>query len=645
LTLKTGRAVAHWSFVALALLLTLYIAVVSFGAVGESVRFFAVVVTAITIITTVLGIRDLIDARLQGPGGWWWVTKLCLAGVALFLALAGGGYEAVNMDALIVAAPYYGSTQIAMGALLLGAVVIAGWLHWGWVLPGVVVVGVIYFFFGEHVSAPLLQHPHYDASFVMNYLTLDPTSGVFMFLQVLTDELYFLILFGAILVGIGVVRLFMEVGNAVGTRVSGGAAFPAIIASGVLGAILAQAVASTTIIGRLTIPTMQKAGYSASMAGAIETLAATSGQLMPPILGLAAFIMAALLNIPYITIALASLVPALLYLVPLVFVVMSYSGKHRLGAMQGVRVDYHAIWRLLPSFVLPFGVVIWMLTRYISPALTGLVGIVVAFVVWSLNGKYRVSFRELLRGVETGLELVVVLAILILLIGPLAQTFQTTGLSNNSGLYLGLILPHSKFVLLVAAAVVSLLLGMGLPTPIAYLATVLTMGSFLIQVADVDPMLAHFFMFYFAVFSTITPPVAVGALAASKIANVSYWYIGGQSMKIALSMFILPFAFVYNPVLLEFPKLSWELLAVAVVVLLVQWCFACSQFEHMFRTLGRAERSVLFLIGALGFVTLLQPDWGIRVGFGLAAVAISAYFFASARSRRRSGTVPGAVGE
>ena len=631
MTLTSARSLVHQVFVVLAFLLTVYVGLVAFGVLKEDVSFTATVAMSITILTAILGIRDLLDRRLEGPCGPWWTAKMCLAFVALVFGAVGGGYCAINMDAIIVASPFFTATPMIMGALLLAGVILASWLHWGFILPSIVVLSIVYFFFGQGIGIQLLAHPPYDTGFVMNYLALDPSQGLYMFFHVLTSDLYFLILFGAVLVGIGVVRLFMEIGNVVGSRVSGGAAFPAIIASGVLGSILAQAVASTTIIGRLTIPTMKKAGYSASMAGAIETLAATSGQLMPPILGLAAFIMAALLNEPYVTVALAAFVPAVLYLVALVFSVMSYSGRAGIEKMN-VTVDWQAIWRLLPSFVIPFGVVIFMLTRYYPPALTGLVGIVLALLVWALNGRYRVSVRELLAGMATGFELVVVLAVLILLIGPLAQSFQTTGLSNNFGVYLALLVPNSKFVILLIAALVAMILGMGLPTPIAYLASVLAIGSFVIQIGNVDALPAHFFLFYFAVFSTITPPVAVGALAASKIANVSYWHVGGQSLKVALAMFILPFLFVYNPELLAFPKVSWDLLAVTVLVVLVQWCICCCQFGYMYRRLGIAERLVLFIVGVVGFVSLLFADWPLRLAFAAAALAISVYFYLSART-------------
>ncbi len=631
MTLKSARTHIHRVFVVLALLLTVYLGLVAFGILNEDVSFAATVAMSITILTSMLAVRDLLDRRIEGQRGVWWTTQLGLAVLALAMGAIGGGYCAINMDHIIVASPFFELTPMIMGALLLAGVVVASWLHWGWILPGIVVLSIVYFFYGQGIGIPSLAHPAYDTGFIMNYLALDPSQGLYLFFHVLTSDLYFLILFGAILVGIGVVRLFMEIGNFVGARVSGGAAFPAIIASGVLGSILAQAVASTTIIGRLTIPTMKKAGYSASMAGAIETLAATSGQLMPPILGLAAFIMAALLNMPYVTIALAAFIPAILYLIALIFSVMSYSGRAGIKKLD-VTVDWNAIWRLLPSFVVPFGVVIWMLTLYVSPALTGLVGIGLALVIWALNGKYRVSVREVLAGIATGLELVVVLAILILLIGPLAQSFQTTGLSNNFGVYLALLVPNSKFIILLIAALVAMILGMGLPTPIAYLASVLAMSSFLIQIGQVGALQAHFFLFYFAVFSTITPPVAVGALAASKIANVSYWYVGGQSLKVAVAMFILPFLFVYNPELLAFPELSWQLGAVFVLVALVQWCISCSQFGYMFRRLGMAERVVLFLIGVAGFVALLFPDWGIRSATGAAAVIATAYTYWSART-------------
>ena len=332
MALKAARSLAHRTFVVLAFLLTVYVGVVAFGLLRQDVTSAAIIAMSVTVITSILGIRDQIDRGLLGQRGAWWMVKLCIGVLSLVLGAVGGGYELLHMDELVIAAPFFDSTQIAMGGMFVAAVILASWLHWGWILPGLVVVSIVYFFAGHNIQNPLLSHPQYDTGFIMNFLVLNPSQGVFMFLQLLTDDLYFLILFGTVLVGVGVVRLFMEIGNEVGAHVSGGAAFPAIIASSALGSIIAQAVASTTIIGRVTIPTMIKAGYSPSMAGAIETMAASSGQIMPPILAVSAFIMAALLNIPYVTIALAAFVPALLYVVALVFSVMSYSAGSGSGS-------------------------------------------------------------------------------------------------------------------------------------------------------------------------------------------------------------------------------------------------------------------------------------------------------------------------
>ncbi len=618
-------------FIALTALLSLYVGLVALGVLDEDPTFVGVVAVSVVIITCILKMRDLFNDALASERGPRWMASLALSVTALLMALVGGGYQATHMSDLLSASPFFEPLQLTMGAVFLAAVVLASMLHWGLILPGIVTIAIAYFFYGHRLDSPLFSHPPYDLGFVLNYLALDPSQGVFLFLRTLTADLWFLIIFGAILVGIGVVRLFMELGNAIGTKVAGGAAFPAIIASGAVGSILAQAVASTTIIGRLTIPAMMRSGYSPSISGAIETLAATSGQLMPPILGLAAFIMAALLNTPYASIALAALIPALLYLAALVFAVMSYSARLRIGTIS-VKVDWHAIWRLLPAFVVPFGAVMWLLMRYVSPAIAGSLGIVLAICIWALSGRYRVSAREVWTGVVTGFELVILLAILILLIGPLAQTFQSTGISNNFGLYLALLVPDSKFVILLVSAVVVMVLGMGLPTPIAYLASVLTMGSFLIQVGKVDALLAHFFLFYFAVFSTITPPIAVGALAASKIANVSYWYIGGQSLKIAVPMFILPFVFVYNPALLEFPRVSWALAFVVALVLLVQALLASAQFGYLFRHLSGFERTFLFLVAAAGFVALLADGVTSKVVFAAVALLIGVYLYWTGRT-------------
>ena len=148
-------------------------ALVAFGVINEDVWFAASVATTITILTALLGVRDLLDRRLQGETGAWWTAKMCLAVLALLMGAVGGTYCTVKMDEIIVASPFFTTTPMIMGALLVAGVVIASWLHWGLILPGIVVLSIVYFFYGDGISIQSLAHPAYDTGFVMNYLALD----------------------------------------------------------------------------------------------------------------------------------------------------------------------------------------------------------------------------------------------------------------------------------------------------------------------------------------------------------------------------------------------------------------------------------------------------------------------------------------
>ena len=196
------------------------------------------------------------------------------------------------------------------------------------------------------------------------------------------------------------------------------------------------------------------------------------------------------------------------------------------------------------------------------------------------------------------------LALLLIAIGPLGQAFLTTNLSGRLGTYLVHVLPDSPLVLLVGAAILSLILGMGLPTPVAYLVVALALVPFM-QLIGVKPFLAHYFVFYFAVYSALSPPVAVAALAAAKLSGASFWDTGKESMKLASTTFIIPFAFVYRPQLLEFPNLGWNVVPPLVEILLIQWTSSIGLFGYFRRPLGLAERGLFLALTALGYWAMI----------------------------------------
>ncbi|EDM69883.1 hypothetical protein RAZWK3B_10987, partial [Roseobacter sp. AzwK-3b] len=263
--------------------------------------------------------------------------------------------------------------------------------------------------------------------------------------------------------------------------------------------------------------------------------------------------------------------------------------------------DREMIVRLLPTFVISFGVVLWLLLGYRSPAIAGLWGIIIALGLAMFQGKYRPKWTRLYSAMEEGFYLVAILSLLLIAVGPLGQVMLTTNLSGRLGAVLVQYLPDSQLLLLLGAMCVSLVLGMGLPTPVAYLIVALALVPFMQQIG-VPPLQAHFFVFYFAVFSTLTPPIAVSVLAAAKLADASFLKTAGESMKIALTTFIIPFAFVFSPELMTFPNLTWAVVPPLLEVLLIQLTVSIACYGHVFRNLRGWERWTIGLAAFAGFL-------------------------------------------
>jgi TRAP-type uncharacterized transport system fused permease subunit len=238
---------------------------------------------------------------------------------------------------------------------------------------------------------------------------------------------------------------------------------------------------------------------------------------MPPVLGLAAFLIAAFLGIAYVQVVKAAVLPGILYMTGVAIGVIVYAKRHDLPRLEGT-ANLGLVWRLIPTFVVSFLVVIVMLVNYYSPSVAGLSGIATAHVLSVFQGRYRPTLKGMRAALIEGLLLVSLLSLLLIAIGPLGQAFQTTNLSGKLGIWLIGILPDSKIVLLIGAAVLSIVLGIGLPTPVAYLIAALAVVPFMIQIG-IAPLPAHYFAFYFAIYATLSPPVAESVLAAAKLAD------------------------------------------------------------------------------------------------------------------------------
>ncbi|MEE8189074.1 MAG: TRAP transporter fused permease subunit [Kiloniellales bacterium] len=617
-TWKTVRLALSVPFWAAGAVLTFYIGLNVFGFIRNSSEHYATFVLAIVVMTGLLALRNAVDRQGGRAPDWRFWARLAAALLGSLLATAGAGFVLLNAVRFEMIQPFFEPFDVQMGLVLAAGILILTWIHWGPLLTAIVVGAIVYFFYGHQIGNVLFAHPEYDTNFVMNYVSLGTNQGFYWLAQVAADSIYFLIFYAAILLGLGMLQMVLEIGKVSGRYIHGGASFPAIVGSGIVASVMGQAVSNVVLTGRFTIPMMKENGYRASMAGAIEAVASTSGQIMPPILGLAGFIIASFLNVPYIEVALSALIPAFLFLSGVTIGILIYARRYKLPKLE-TRADRKLILRMLPAFLGSFIVVLVLLLNYHSPAFAGLAGTAVALVLCLFQGRYRPKLKKFLESVEDGLVLIALLSLLLIAIGPLGQVILTTNLSGRLGAALVGILPDIKVVLLLGAMVVSLVLGMGLPTPVAYVVVVLALSPFLQQLG-VPALHAHFFVFYFAVFSTLTPPVAVSVLAAAKLANARFLDTAADAMKLAVTTFLIPFAFVFHPQLLSFPNLTWSVIPPVVLLLVLQWTVSVAAYGYFRRNLGAVERTAFTLVSLAGFLAIVTPGATTKLLFALLLV-------------------------
>jgi len=566
-------------------------------------------------------------------------AKTAMLCVSLAAGLLGPIYLWLNIERLEVSAGLLNSWDVAVGLTALGGMIMAGLFTWGWVLTTVVCASLLYFFFGDLVSG-FLGHIPYAAGFVVSYTTLHPVYGIYWLIPLTADVVFYVLLFSAVLAQTGTIGALLELGKAVGRRVSGGAAYPAVVGSALVGTMVGQAVANVVITGRITIPQMKRQGFEPEMAAAVETSAAAGSLIMPPVMGLGAFVMAFYLNVPYITVAFAATIPALLYYAGVglgVYFHARATGAERLVAP----IDWGLVLRVLPTFVISLGVLTFLLLSMYTPKLAGFWALLTAAVVpFIVQGPYRPRFRAVLDGVLDGAKTAAKLGLLLALIGPVAQAVITTGLGTSFANALILspfgAMPALALPLVMLATLVT---GAAIPEAATYVIMALALAPFLEEVGF-SRLAAHMFVFYYAVFATIVPPVAITAMTAAQLAGASFMETARRALKLAFVGLFVPFVFIFNPVLLEFPTVSLPLLmafgstVVGLVGLSAAW------WGWLGGPLRRPERS-LVAFGGLCFLAWAAVNRGELMGAGVAlgGLAVLGQWL---RARRRAEAALGA---
>ncbi|AMM85584.1 C4-dicarboxylate ABC transporter [Martelella sp. AD-3] len=469
------------------------------------------------------------------------------------LGVAASGYVLANMVHLKEVFGFPDPMDVAVGVVLIGLVVIATRAAWGWTLPIVAAIFVAYFLWGDGLPGHLYHRP-FNFDYVVSYLSIG-LSGIFgQFLGISANQVFLFVVFGSLLGIIKVNDFFLEAGKIAGKAFRGGPGQTAVVSSGFIGMISGAAVANVAVTGSFTIPYMKQVGYKPQHAGAIEAAASTGGQLMPPVMGAAAFLMASFLGVSYDAVMLAGILPAILYFWGVMLGVQFLAVRFGIKAPLE-RVDFRKLMRRLPLFGLPLAVLITLLIMQYSPAKSAFWAILLAIGLSYIDPQTRPRPLELVKSIAGGALIGAQIGISLAIVGMIAQTLITTGLGNKIAGLVEILSAGNLLIGLALTMVVSIILGCGVPTSAAYTLVAIVVIPSVIKMG-VEPMAAHFFSFYFAVISSLTPPVALAALAGAGIAGAPYFKTALSAAKLAISGFIIPFLIIFNP-LLTFNPVSW----------------------------------------------------------------------------------------
>ena len=555
-----------------------------------------------------------------------WFDWLCIAG-----SIAIAVYLAVVFDRLTVSGGRFETIDVVFSVLCLVLVLEAARRVTGLILPILAVLFIVYDYYGRSMPG-LFRHRGYDLDRIVTFM-YESTEGIFSTaIGVSSTYIFLFILFGAILQKSGMGQFFNDIALALAGQARGGPAKVAVLASGFLGSINGSAIANVVTTGAFTIPMMKRVGYQRNFAGAVESAASVGGQIMPPIMGAAAFIMAETLGIPYTQIVLVAIIPAVLYYLGILIQV------HLRATSQGLRgisrENLPAVMDVMKErghLLLPLLFLLYMLffsgTTILFAAVTTIFVTIAAAMV---RKSTRMSLLDIVHALRDGALTAVSVAVACACVGIIVGVATQTGFGVKlAGTIVtiggGLLLPT-----LLMTAVACIILGMGLPSIPAYIIVATMAAPALVQL-DVAPLAAHLFVFYFGLFANITPPVALAAFAAAGLSGGSPMRTGFLAMRLALGGIIVPFVFVYQPELLMLDGTAADTVRAAVILLIGVALLAVAAEGHLFVPLPIWLRIVLAL-GAIGLVT---PDYVLDlIGAVAALAAIGVAMFMARRQGR-----------
>jgi TRAP transporter 4TM/12TM fusion protein len=627
----------------------------------------------------VFGVASLLTERRTAKIAYWAI------GIVGFVL---GFYHWMFYEQLILRAGDPNRIDIVVGVIVVLLVFEAGRRMMGPILPIICAVFLSYGLFGQYLPSPLNTRG-YDFGQVVDQMFLG-TEGIYGIpVYVSSTYIYLFILFGAFLERAGMIGLFTDLAMGTVGHARGGPAKVAVISSGLMGTINGSGIANVVTVGQFTIPLMKRFGYPAYFAGAVEATSSMGGQIMPPVMGAVAFIMAETINVPYATVCIAAIVPALLYYYSAFWAVHLEAGKRGLmGLSKDECPNPIAALRKNWFLLMPLAALVVLLFAGYTPLFAGTVGLGLTVMVifshpivaalprpalriafWILLGLSAALFFEYgvwllismvaalmavtafvkggretlkvaLNSMADGARHALPVGVACALVGTIIGTLTLTGAATNFVRVIVAVGENSIFFSLCLTALTSLLLGMGIPTIPNYIITSSIAAPALLHLG-VPLIVSHMFVFYFGIMADLTPPVALAAFAAASIAKESGFKIGWTAVKIALPGWIVPFMAVYTPALMLQPvgprvvAYGFPIFAAYMIfkATLAVTMWGITAIGYFISPVGWPERIIAFLAAAL---LVVDYPWTDPAGF-TACGAFLAYQFWKAHRARRNG--------
>jgi TRAP transporter 4TM/12TM fusion protein len=523
------------------------------------------------------------------------------------LSLMTGIYIVLNYSELVTRAGMPTTPDIAMGFVIVLLVLEAGRRIAGKEIAILAIVFMAYAYFGPMLPG-FISHRGYSLPDIAEYMYLT-TEGIFgIAIGVSSTYIFLFVLFGAFLSKSGMGQFFNDLAMAIAGSGKGGPAKVAVVSSGLLGSINGSAVANVVTTGAFTIPLMKKIGYEPEFAGAVEATASCGGQILPPVMGATAFIMAEYLGLPYIKIAAVAVVPALLYYLGVITIIHLRASKNGLvGLPKEELPKVSHVMKERGHLLIPLVGLLYLLIKGYTPIYAAFYSILMTIAASAMRKETRMSFKDIIDALEEGARTALGVAMACATVGLIIGVATLTGFGLKLAgaiLFLG---KGNLFATLVLTMIACIVLGMGLPSIPAYIITA-TMAAPALAKMGIPPLVSHMFVFYFGMLANLTPPVALAAFAGAGIAGGNTTQTGIQAVKIALAGFVVPYIFAYNNSLLLIDTTFMEASIVIVTAVIGVFALGVGVEGYLFRATSIITRLLFFVTAFALMIPGIETD-------------------------------------